>query len=152
VAFEATSEMPTDVPEPMVGLTLIMGEYVIEVSEGALTGGSQVIRVDNIGAQPHFFIAAKGPDDMTEDQIATVLEEKMQAEMTGTPPVYSDLDPTTEISEEGFFTGTQSGGTSQWVMADLSPGTYLLICFFPDAGDGAPHANHGMYSVVEVSD
>ncbi len=88
---------------------------------------------------------------MTEEQIGVTLEEVMQAEMTGTPPAYSDLDPNVDISQEGFFTGTQSIGTSQWLEADLEPGTYVLICFFSDLGDGMLHAYHGMYTVVEVA-
>ena len=150
VMFEATGEMPTDLPEPEAAATIVMGEYVIEVAEGALAGGSQVVRIDNIGAQPHFIIASRGPDDMTEDQVATVLDEEMQAEMTGTPAAYSDLDPNTELTQEGFFSGTQSGGTSLWLEVDMPPGRYVLVCFFPDLGDGVPHAFHGMYTVVEV--
>jgi hypothetical protein len=42
-------------------------------------------------------------------------------------------------------------GTSIWVPVNLEPGTYVLVCFFPDIADGLPHAYHGMYSVVEVA-
>ena len=150
VVFTATGEMPSDLPEPEAGATLLMTEYDIQVSDGALVAGSQVVRVDNVGAQPHFVVAALGPDGMTEEQIQVVLDEEMQAQMTGTPPAYSDLDPNVDISEEGFFSATQSTGTSQWIEVDLEPGSYVLICFFADLGDGMPHAYHGMYSVIEV--
>lgn len=151
VIFEATGEMPGEMPEPEAAATITMGEYIIEVTDGALRAGPQVVRVDNIGAQPHFLLAAKGPDGMTEAQIGTILDEEMEAQMAGAEPAYSDLDPNVDITEEGFFTGTQSGGTSQWVLIDVAPGSYVLICFFPDLGDGMPHAYHGMYTVVEVS-
>jgi hypothetical protein len=149
VIFVVSGEMPADLVEPESSATITMGEYVIEVTDGALTAGSQVVRIDNIGAQPHFVIAAKGPDGMTEDQIQTILDEEMAAEMSGTPAAYSGINPDTEL-EDAFFTGTQSTGTSTWIPVTLDAGTYVLVCFFPDMGDGLPHAYHGMYSIVEV--
>jgi hypothetical protein len=151
VIFEVTGEMPADLVEPESGVTVIMGEYMIEVSEGQLTAGQQVVRVDNIGAQPHFIFWAKVPDDVTEEQIEVVLEEEAQAERTGTPPVYSDFNPE-EDAVPVAFTATQSTGTTQWVSVDLEPGTYVLICFFPDIADGVPHAYKGMYTLVEVAE
>lgn len=145
VVFSVTGEMPADLPEPDVSATITMGEYLIEVSDGELTTGQQVIQVDNQGAQPHFVLTAKGPDDLTEEQIEAVLE----ADITGTPvPGAPNPD---EDFEDVAFTATQSTDTSQWVTVDLEPGRYLLICFFPDAADGMPHAYHGMYSIVEVA-
>jgi hypothetical protein len=34
---------------------------------------------------------------------------------------------------------------------DLEPGTYVAMCFFPDLGDGMPHAYHGMHTVFVVA-
>jgi hypothetical protein len=111
-----------------------------------------VIRVDNIGAQPHFIGWVQVPDGLTEEQLQTVLDEEMQAEMTGTPPVYSDFNPEEDITDV-TFTGTQSTGTSMWVVVeDVQAGTHVLICFFPDIEDGMPHAYHGMYTVIEVGE
>lgn len=150
VVFTVTGEMPSDLPEPESSATLRMGEYLIDVSEGQLTAGEQIIKVENVGAQPHFVASAIGPDGMTEDQVATVLAEEMEAEMTGTPPAYSDLNPEEDFGE-GFYTATQSNGTAVWVPVNLEPGTHLLSCFFPDIADGTPHAYKGMYAVVEVA-
>jgi len=153
VAFDVTGEMPADLPEPDSSATLIMGEYIIEVAEGELTTGSYVVRIDNIGAQPHFIGWVQVPDGLTEAQLETVLEEEATAEMTGTPPVYSDFNPEEDITAEVTFTGTQSTGTSQWVQVhDVEAGTHVLICFFPDMGDGRPHAYHGMYTIVEIGE
>lgn len=70
---------------------------------------------------------------------------------TGTPPAYSDLNPEEDFSfEEGFFSGTQSRGTTVWVPITLESGTYGLACFFPDIEDGVEHVYKGMYTVVEV--
>lgn len=151
VVFEVTGDMPTDLPEPESAATIIMGEYIIEVSEGELTSGTQVIRIDNIGAQPHFIGWFQLPEGSTEEQIQVVLDEEMQAEMTGTPAAYSDLNPNEDMMPV-TFTATQSTNTSMWITVDLAAGTHGLVCFFPDMGDGMPHSYHGMYAVIEVDE
>lgn len=151
VIFDVTGEMPADLAEPESSATITMGEYVIEVTEGELTSGSQVIRIDNIGAQPHFIGWFQGPDGMTEDQVQTVLEEEQQAMMTGTPPAWSGINPEEDLMPI-VFTATQSPNTSIWITVDLQPGTHGLICFFPDISDGLEHAYHGMYTVIEVGE
>jgi hypothetical protein len=153
IVFEATGEMPTDLPEPQAAATLTMGEYFINVSEGDLTSGSYVVRIDNVGAQPHFVGWVQVPAGLTEAQLEVTLQEETEAEMTGTPPAYSGFNPDEDIEAFIVFTGTQSMGTSQWVQVDgVEAGTHVLICFFPDRGDGMPHAIHGMYTIVEVSE
>jgi hypothetical protein len=106
--------------------------------------GPQILRIDNIGAQPHFLFAAKGPDGLTDEQLTQVVEW----EMSGTP---ADLpfNPDTDL-QPVFVTGTQSSGTSTWISVNLDPGTYAMLCFIPDEGDGMPHAAHGMHTVIEV--
>ena len=152
VAFEVTGEMPAELTEPGSAATLTMTEYAIEVTAGELITGSYVVRVDNTGAQPHFVGIVKVPDGLTEEQLTTALDEEMQAEMTGTPPAYSDFNPDEE-ADDVAFSGTQSTGTSQWIhLKDVEAGTYVLICFFPDINDGAPHAFHGMYAIVEITE
>ena len=150
VIFTATGEMPTDLEEPTADATITMAEYVIQVSEGALAPGPRVIRIDNVGAQPHFIGWFQAPAGTTEAQIQTVLDEEMQAEMTGTPAAFSGLNPDEDLLPI-VFTATQSGGTSIWITVDVPAGTQGLVCFFPDLGDGLPHAYHGMYTIIEVS-
>jgi hypothetical protein len=144
VAFEVTGEMPADLAEPESSATLTMGEYVIEVTEGEIVSGQQVLRVDNIGAQPHFISAGTTTKDVTEEDLMAVLN----SEMTGTPAAV-DFNPDTDF-QEAFYSGTQSMGTSQWIVADIQPGNLIMLCFFPDITDGMPHAYHGMIALVEV--
>ena len=153
VIFEVTGEMPADLVEPESAATLSMAEYVIKVTEGELVAGSQVLKIENVGAQPHFVFGSPGPDDLTVEQIGVALEEEMAAGDTGTPPAYSDFNPDEDLSfEEGFFSGTQSTGTTVWLSITFKAGTYAMACFFPDLGDGLPHAFKGMYAVVEVGE
>jgi hypothetical protein len=145
VAFTATGEMPADLPEPTASATLTMGEYVIKVTDGDITTGSQVIRVDNMGAQPHFIFAAHAPEGITGEDVEAIL----QADMTGTPAAVG-FDPDTDF-QPLFGSGAQSTGTSQWVFVqDVPAGPLLMVCFFPDLGDGMPHALHGMYAIIDV--
>lgn len=151
VIFEVTGEMPADLAEPESAATLSMAEYVIKVTEGELVAGSQVLKIENVGAQPHFVFGAPGPDDLTAEQIGVALDEEMAAGDTGTPPAYSDFNPDEDLSfEKGFFSGTQSTGTTVWLPVTFEAGMYGMVCFFPDLGDGLPHAFKGMYAVVEV--
>ena len=151
VVFEVTGEMPAELTEPESSATITMGEYAIGITEGELTAGQHILKIENAGVQPHFIVGFPGPDDLTEEQIAVVLEEEAAAEGTGTPPAYSDLNPDEDFGE-GFYTGTQSTGTAVWVPFNLEAGTYLMGCFFPDIADGMPHTEKGMYTVVEVGE
>jgi hypothetical protein len=152
VALEVTGEMPTDLVEPESAATLTMSEYDIQVTEGELSTGSYVVRVDNIGAQPHFIVWVQVPDGLTEEQVQEVLDLEAEAMMTGTPPAYGDFNPDEDIIDERF-TATQSTGTSQWIMVeDVQAGTHVLICFYPDLSDGRSHADHGMYRIVEIAE
>ncbi len=145
MAFTVTGEMPSDLPEPVASATISLGEYMIQVTDGQITTGAQVIRVNNVGAQPHFVFGTSGPDGLTNADVEAIL----QSDMTGTP-VASGIDPETDF-QDVFGTGTQSPGTSQWVyVPEVPAGPLVLLCFFPDQGDGMPHAFHGMYTIVEV--
>jgi hypothetical protein len=46
------------------------------------------------------------------------------------------------------YAGTISMGATEWIAADLEPGTYVLICFAPDIESGMAHAYLGMYEWV----
>lgn len=144
VIFTVTGEMPADLPEPESSATVRMAEYSIEVSEGELTTGQQVVKVTNIGAQPHFLIVAQVPETVTESDLEAVL----QADLTGTPAAV-DFNPDEDFNDVAF-TGTQSTNTELWLPLDLEAGKFVLVCFFPDIESGLPHAYDGMYSLVEV--
>lgn len=153
VVFEVTGEMPAELPEPESMATITMGEYVIEVTEGELTAGASILKIENIGAQPHFLFGALGPEDMTTEQLGVALEEEIAAEGSGTPPAYSDFNPDEDLSfESAFYSATQSRGTTVWLAVDLKAGMHAMACFFPDIADGMPHAYKGMYTVVEVAE
>ncbi len=116
VFFTVTGEMPADLAEPDSDATITLAEYNIEVTEGELTAGSQVVRITNVGAQPHFAVLLRGPENMTDADI----EALFAFAMTGTPPAV-DFDPETDLEFLGG-TASQSRATDLWITMDLQPG------------------------------
>jgi hypothetical protein len=145
VIFTVTGEMPADLPEPEADVNVTFIDFGIMV-EGTLTAGEHLMRLENLGAQPHFLFLAKGPDTMTNEQITELLAWEMEG-MQGEPPV--DWNPDTDLVPV-TFTATQSIGTVMWTPITLEAGTYGAFCWFPTAGEGLPHAYHGMHTVFTV--
>ena len=140
-----TGEMPAELAEPEASATLTMGEYVILVSEGELVAGPQVVRIENIGAQPHFVVFNRTGVDVTTDEVIAAIS----GDNTGTPAPANAFDPAHDL-ENVLTSGTQSFGTTSWVSIDLEPGRYVLLCHFPDIEDGHGHDVHGMVNVLEI--
>lgn len=147
VIFTATGEMPADLPEPDADIDATLIDFGITIA-GALTAGEHVLRIENRGAQPHYLELLKGPNQMTNEQITQLLAA-FAAGSDATPPDV-DWDPETDLISV-FLSATQSIGTVMWSTARLDAGTYAAFCFFPTAGEGLPHAIHGMHTVFQVT-
>ncbi len=143
VILTVTGELSADLPEPESNATFALYEMVIELSEGALVAGENLVRIENTGYQPHFIDFNKVPDGTTLENI----EATLQAEMTGTPGPGA-----VDFAEIEFITSTadQSTDTTMWTSLTLDAGTYAGICWFPDEETGMPHAFMGMYTVFTV--
>lgn len=144
VIFNVTGDMPADLPDPGADVTFTLIDFAINV-DGSLSAGDHVMKVQNHGAQPHFLLIMKGPDSLTNDMISSLF----QSEMTGGTPPELPFDPDKDLMPV-VQTVTQSIGTEQWVTGSLEAGTYAAMCFFPTAGEGLPHAVHGMHTVFKV--
>ena len=121
---------PTPVPE----IHLVMKDYGFAFSK-PLTAGKHVIHVMNEGPQDHeaiFIQLAPGKHLADFNTWATT-------GMQGPPPA-KPVDGMAGMAKgrTGIFT------------ANLTPGTYALICFVPDHGDQKTHAEHGMATEFEV--
>ena len=142
--FTVTGEMPADLPEPESDVTLTIGEMVINISEGAFQVGENLVKVDNIGAQPHFVEISKVPDGTTAENV-----EAMIAGFMGATPEAEPLAEEDAVSVA--YSNEQSGGTVQWTTMTLSePGTYVASCWIPDPETMMPHAMLGMHNVFVV--
>lgn len=98
--------------------------------------GVQRIGVENDGAQVHHVQLMRLADGKSMDDFEAAMAESEAAlfamvEMTGG---VGQLDP----------------GASDVTVADLAPGSYVMMCFLPDPADGAPHFAKGMVSELTV--
>ncbi|HVL23412.1 MAG TPA: hypothetical protein VM450_04960 [Thermomicrobiales bacterium] len=143
VPFTVTGELPDDLPEPESTATLTIGEMTIEQTAGELVAGENLIKIENVGVQPHFVELQKVPDGTTKANI----EATLQAEMGGTPE--AEVLDFADLSVAGL-SADQSGGTTQWVTVTLEAGTHAAMCFIADPESGMPHAMMGMYEVFEI--
>ena len=57
-----------------------------------------------------------------------------------------------DLPHQATYIGEQpvrAGATSDLVLVDLDPGTYTIVCLFPDA-EGTPHLAQGMEATFRV--
>jgi hypothetical protein len=67
---------PAAATEPAAGATVTMFEYGFKV-EGELTPGPQLLKVANVGAQPHFIVLVQPNEPVTKEQVGMVLDAEM---------------------------------------------------------------------------
>lgn len=126
--------VPAAAATPAGDITLRLNDYSFALSK-PVTAGTHTIRVENGAAQPHEVeLIRLAPGKTTEDLMAW-----MQS-MQGPPPA----------SAAGGISGMRHGEAQSFTY-DFTPGTYVLICFLPDHGDGKPHFMHGMIQTLTVS-
>lgn len=120
-------------PSPDVVLTL--RDYRFDLSK-PLARGRQTIEVRTAAnTQPHEVeLIRLAPGKTAEQMLAWLTKPE------GPPPGQG----------LGGVAATVPGSTNYFT-AELTPGSYLLICFLPDAKDGKPHFMHGMTQTVTVS-
>ncbi|HWV35383.1 MAG TPA: hypothetical protein VNZ55_07115 [Thermomicrobiales bacterium] len=112
---------------------------------GQLQAGAQVLEVANAGEQPHMLDFFQVPDGTTLDQVMAAISAPEDA--TPAPGGLQESDITLVPGGQVIM---QSSGTSAWMDVDLTPGTYVAVCFVIDPATGMPHAMEGMVSLFEV--
>ena len=119
---------------PEADVTLTLNDYSFSFSK-PLTAGKHVIKVENIGTQPHeILFGLLAPGKTPPDLLSWVLKQ------VGPPPAVplggaSNFRP----------------GIVNFVTIDLKPGDYGIWCFFPDKKDHKPHALHGMMQQIKIT-
>jgi hypothetical protein len=109
-------------------------EYAFDVP-AKVTGGVVEMRFTNTGGLPHEFAFARIEEGKTEADIKAVIDSGEE------PP---------EWAEDVAGVPGLSPGQSITVTRTLEPGSYVFLCFFPDA-EGTPHANLGMYELFTIA-
>jgi hypothetical protein len=125
---------PAAMTAPAGDVTLTLNDYSFTPSR-QLTAGTHTLRVENAASQPHEVeLIRLAPGKTVNDLMAW-----MQS-MQGPPPA----------SAIGGIAAMQHGEVQSFT-AEFTPGSYVLICFVPDARDGKPHFMHGMVQTITVS-
>ena len=123
--------------EPTADITITERDYAFDIS-APITAGTHTFRVENAGPQVHeVSIFQLAPGKTAKDFQAWVT-----AGMKGEPPAKEAggiVGPMPVAGDHGYFTATYAAGT------------YIFLCFVPDAKDGKPHVMHGMMKEVTVS-
>ncbi len=121
---------PSDAPAPAptADLELTLADYQFTLSQ-PLTAGTHTLRVTNRGPQIHDVELVRLEPGATPEQFL----QAMAPGSTALPP--GEL--------LGGLGGISPGETAYWTIS-LEPGNYMMLCFVPDRGDGAPHFAHGM--------
>ena len=121
---------------PAADLSIKLTDYDFLLSR-PLVAGTHVVQVENAGAQAHEIVIAALPPGKT-------LRDFLVWERAG------EKGPLPTGRWLGGVSTIDAGGQAQFT-ATFAPGSYLLLCFWPDARDGMPHLVHGMAKEVTVS-
>jgi hypothetical protein len=113
-----------------------MKEMLFEGLGDAVPSGRTIWKVTNAGAVWHEAVIIRVPDGTTE--------ESMLAESEDNGPDEEFINSLVQGS------AVISPGNTAWMIVDLEPGTYAVICTFP-SDDGRVHAMDGMLKVITVS-
>ena len=87
VNADAFEGLPADLPEPEADINVTFIDYGIEIEiEGSLTAGDHVLRIENLGAQPHFPVVQICPDEITLEDTTLMLDIFEAMEKGEEPP------------------------------------------------------------------
>jgi hypothetical protein len=121
--------------EPQADVSLDMLDFSYSLSK-PLTTGQHTLQVNNKGQQPHeVFLARLAPGKGVDEFLASLAP--------GSPAEAIDWQALGGIS-------VIEPGTHSYFSVDLEPGKYVVICFAPDHGSGAPHFMNGMVQEIIV--
>jgi hypothetical protein len=143
-SFEVTPAegTPAEIPAPDSSMTLADFSF----PDTAIATGPQTIQVVNSGAQNHEVTVVKLAEGFTVDQLRAMFTEEQPTPAPGETPEEQGPPPFT--SAGGY--GAIAPGDDGYMILDLEPGNYALLCFFPDPATGAPHAALGMVGSLTV--
>jgi uncharacterized cupredoxin-like copper-binding protein len=125
---------PQDTELPSGSLRIGEVDFTFSIP-ATIAPGYHMIRVRNNGAEPHEVVLVQLPLAVSIADFARAAVNPGSAPPPGKPV--------------GGMTGLQPGSEAAFA-ADLVPGKYGLICFFPDER-GAPHFTRGMMTEFTVT-
>ncbi len=132
--FVVTGEAGTSEQAPEADVELILGDYFYAFQD-TLYLGTNYIRLENQGDQPHETSIFKVYDDTTIDDVIAWMENP-------------SLEGVVDLSSYSGI-GAIASGEEAYLKMYLRKGKYALVCYVT-APDGRPHMAHGIYQIVEV--
>lgn len=127
-ALKVTGVADPGVSEPKATINITAMDFKF-APDSAIAAGTQTIRFNNAGTQPHEVLVVQLPPDKSVKDFAAAFE-----------PGHSGPPPGKPIAG---MTGVDKGGHA-FFTAKFEPGHYGLICFFMDEMKKAPHFALGM--------
>lgn len=131
--LEVVAAAASDAAPPEADIVIQMTEYGYVVT-GPMTPGNHVIKVENVGHEPHEAdVVRLHPGKTAEDYF-----DWLRSEEAGPPPAEF-------VGGVGDFVS----GRRVWMAVDFSPGRYLVLCQVPSPA-GKDHFELGMVKEFEV--
>ena len=122
-------------PAPTADVTVTLSDYAFNVTGPLTSAGSHTILVRSGPGQPHELAFIRLNPGKSAADLAKWIDH-----MQGPPPGQAIGGATPAAANVPvYFTVT------------LTPGTYALMCFLPDAHDGKRHTAHGMMKTITVT-
>lgn len=156
---------PDPMPEAYEGanvVTVVAEDYAFDAPE-AIPSGWTTFRLENAGAETHFLLVTRLPDDRTledyETDVGAPINEVWYGMRDGGMDKMAALEALGPALPEWYLTGAEivggpgmvvPGGVSMATM-ELEPGTYVLECFIKTA-EGEFHWMEGMIREIEVTE
>jgi hypothetical protein len=132
-----------EVDEPDADLEVELTEFGFAGLPDEVPAGDHVIKFENTGEQTHFVQLVKAPEGFTPEHFQALMNGE---ELPADAP---------EVNETNFFDigGLEfmSRGNTAWVPVTLEPGSYIVVCFWPDRESMTAHAELGMVDGFTVS-
>lgn len=125
--------LPIEIPADAKAVDVELSDYDITMDTADLEGPIVVLRGENVAEEDHEMLVLKLENGATTDDL-------LQATGPDLPP---DITFSGEVPVRG-------GQEQDLLLVDLQPGTYVVVCLFPDA-DGVPHLTFGMEEVFTIS-
>jgi hypothetical protein len=145
VGDAATPSATLEAEDSIVDGTVRLFEFNFQFPD-TLVAGRQLWAVTNAGREPHELLLARSPQPVTTEQVMELLAgESEEATPTGGGPSFGDFEPVGGL-------GWLSPGLTAWTEVDLTPGTYVALCFVYDPETGLPHVAMGMVAVFTVGE
>lgn len=127
-ALSVVGPGPRTVSTPLADATITQEDFAFGLS-GIVMPGLRTLRVLNRGSQPHEVVLVKLTPGRTVQEAADALLSSGPGPLPGLPI--------------GGVVGIEKGQEAYFT-ADFEPGTYGVICFFPDRQTGTMHVAKGM--------